>query len=256
MRWAVAMLVAAAVAAGVAATAVRSAPTPNARAEVLIRAALPLEIQALADIPERMNDAEEELRAARDSLSQVDTMKGVDASVRRWARFAQGADSYAHDAVRDPFLPPGPVKLTYIREQLAKAIEAKRGALNVLARLTFKERGSKTTTKATVHPPTCRNMHATSSVAACFKVESWDINADGAARAAQCVFRDGAGRELTNVRPLFKGVLQETTCTLTNKTLVVGGKRKRVVHAELRLTAQTNAVATGSNSVVVTVLWR
>jgi hypothetical protein len=114
---------------------------------------------------------------------------------------------------------------------------------------------AKATEKTPVSPPKCTRALAL-AVPGCFKVDFWDVNIDRTAKRARCTFRGPAG-EISVVRPLFRGTIQEKTCKLTNRTKVVDGVRKRVVRAELRITVPQGVTAAPKPKLVqVTVHWQ
>lgn len=108
-----------------------------------------------------------------------------------------------------------------------------------------------------VKAPLCQSQsQGVGAQSSCYTVDSWTINIDKGARAAVCKFVDEAGDRVTNLRPLFSDVIQQTTCRLTDKTVVVNGVEKRVVRATLKLTTLSKFNPRGSADVRVTAFWR
>jgi hypothetical protein len=113
---------------------------------------------------------------------------------------------------------------------------------------------SKRTPPYGVPAPTCRRLqHA--ERAFCSGTAYWDVNVDAKAKRARCVFTGPAGQTDT-MRPLFAGTLEITTCKLTNKFRMVGGERKRIVHATLTISAPDSTSIKGSKPVSVTAYWQ
>ena len=137
---------------------------------------------------------------------------------------------------------------------LALAFHAKSEAIDIVTYSAWRADESKRTKPVAVSQPACRYAANTVPVAGCTGVDRWDIYVDKGARRAKCAFRGPAG-ELRGARPLFPGTLQRRTCKLAGfKT--VDGVRKRVVHAELRITVPEGVEARSPRIDTVTAHWQ
>jgi hypothetical protein len=106
-----------------------------------------------------------------------------------------------------------------------------------------------------ISPPKCARSLAAIAPAGCWHADSWDINVDANAKRARCTFTEPQGL-LRPDQPLFPGTYQQTSCVLTNSFRTVDGVRKRIVHAELRITTPVDAHPSGSKTVIVRAHWQ
>jgi hypothetical protein len=110
--------------------------------------------------------------------------------------------------------------------------------------------GHKQTPPETITPPKCSKTLA----ASCSGKYFWDVNVPLNKKPVACgIFNVKTNRDIKN--PLFAGVTQKRSCKKTNRTRVVHGERKRIVHVELSFETQ-KAAATGSARVRVEVFWK
>ena len=137
---------------------------------------------------------------------------------------------------------------------LAHAVLTKFGAIEMIEEDSWTANASKATPAADVSTPKCRSTSAV-GIPGCTGLDYWDIYVSSSAKRAKCTFR-GPGGEITTGRPLFPGTAQETSCKLTKRFHVVGGVRKRVVRAELRITVLPGTNVVGTKPVSVTAHWQ
>lgn len=116
--------------------------------------------------------------------------------------------------------------------------------------------GAKATKAVKVSAPACRSLFAPApTISGCTKSDFWDINVPHDVKRAKCSFR-GPNGDLRPARLLFAGTFQVTSCVLTHRRVVIDGVRKRVVHAELRITVPAGSSARGAKPVTVTAHWQ
>ena len=139
-------------------------------------------------------------------------------------------------------------------EFLDIAVRVKFFAIQMIEEDSWTATADKTTPAAPVSTPKCRSTAAV-GIPSCTGLDYWEIYVSNGAKRAKCTFR-GPGGEITTGRPLFPGTVQETSCKLTKRYHVVGGDRKRVVRAELRITVLPGSNASGSKPVRVTAHWQ
>jgi hypothetical protein len=141
---------------------------------------------------------------------------------------------------------------------LVGAILLKEDALEQLRSLPWRYahgQGSKNATTEDIDAPLCTRRLSAFVPTGCFKVDYWDINVAANAKRARCTFT-GPNGVLAPDRPLFADTFQQTSCKLTNRYVKVHGVRKRVVHAELRITVPQDVTAKGSKPVVARAYWQ
>jgi hypothetical protein len=141
---------------------------------------------------------------------------------------------------------------------LVGAILLKEDALEQLRSLKWRYahgQGNKPAHSEDIDAPLCTRRLAAFTPTGCFKVDYWDINVAANAKRARCTFT-GPNGVLAPDRPLFAGTFQQTSCKLTNRYVKVHGVRKRVVHAELRITVPQDVTAKGSKPVVARAYWQ
>jgi hypothetical protein len=126
-------------------------------------------------------------------------------------------------------------------------------ALDIISYSAWRADESKHAAPVRVSPPACRSL-AQISVPGCTGVDIWDVYVDKDAKRARCTFRGPAG-ELLAARPLFPGTAQRKTCKLAGFR-TVDGVRKRVVHAELHITALPGTKTGPPRTVTVTAHWQ
>jgi hypothetical protein len=237
------------VAAVVTATAAAlPAPSPNSELAGLIREAIDLASAAAQSLPEDVEQACADLEAAANRLIPAAAIAPTRAITARLER-AGDTDLLACAQARDGD------RTREAQHAVGLAQALKEEALDGLAALEFEAVGRRSTRGVKLGAPRCRGLLSGTVPSACFTVDSWDVEIDAAATAARCEFTSN-GKLLTNLRPLFENVVQETTCKLTNRTVVVGAERKRIVRAELKLVALDGTALAGAKPVVVTAFWR
>lgn len=157
----------------------------------------------------------------------------------------------AHDHDRS-FLRERATKADAAVMYLTLAVILKDDVLDQLRTLSwrYQPQRNKAAKRTMISPPRCRRTAMAIAPAGCRHADSWDINVDASAKRARCSFMGPQG-VLRPDRPLFPGTYQQISCALTSRFRTVDGVRKRVVHAELRITTPAGARPRGSKTVLV-----
>jgi hypothetical protein len=110
--------------------------------------------------------------------------------------------------------------------------------------------GHKETPPETIAPPRCPSAVG----ASCSGKYFWDVNVPLTKKPIACgIFNVKTNRAIKS--PLFPGYTQKQSCAATNRTRVVHGERKRIVHVELTFAAPRTRPG-GSATVRVEVFWK
>lgn len=215
-----------------------------------VRAALEAEkrVGSLPDSPADHHFIESAARSLDDALKQL---KGMPRSAAADdIRFARDED---REMAADIFARRGDPADR--RRRLDITIAAKEEAMRRLLDAVQTFDGEKATPSTPTPAPKCTRHLTARRVAGCVGISFWDINVDHDAKRVACSFRGPAG-ELSVARPLFPRTFQTTDCKLTKTFRVVDGVRKRIVHAELRITVPEGQTVAGTRPVRVTAFWK
>lgn len=220
------------------------------------REVIALEKEAAELIPEDFDAATAKLEEAQAKLEAMN----MGGDVEELAASAGDLDGFAVNQIEN-MTSDGEVtqeEMEQLDWLLLDASAHKTEALGLIRFLEAIDRMSnrKRTPLSPVTAPLCQQGQGVSAQSSCYTVDTWSINIDKGAQAAVCKFVDGDGNRVTNLRPLFNDVIQQTTCRLTDKTVTVNGVRKRVVRATLKLTTLSKFDPRGSADVRVTASWR
>ena len=110
--------------------------------------------------------------------------------------------------------------------------------------------GHKATPPEKIAPPRCPSAVG----ASCSGEYFWDVNVPLTKKPIACgIFDVKTNQAIKN--PLFPGYTQKQSCASTNRTRVVHGERKRIVHVELTFAAPRSRPG-GSATVRVEVFWK
>lgn len=245
MRWALVLVVFASL---VAAAGASSLTGPEERAIAKLTEAMRLERRAVELFRENQADPEvdELVKRSQELLREAYGLPGLSERAKSEVGYAFKRDSKFLQG--KPGDPQGSVT------NLEIALLEKAAAIRIIEDDSWAAASSKATPATNVSTPNCRSTSAV-GIPGCAGIDFWEINVSAGAKRAKCSFRGPRG-ELTPGRPLFPGTAQETTCKLTNRFLVVGGERKRIVRAELHITVLTGTNVKGTKPVTVTASWR
>lgn len=221
---------------------------PEERAIDKLREAMRLERRALELFLENQADPEvdELVKRSRELLRETSGLPDLSERAINEVGYAYDRDSrFLKERAEDP---ESAVRSLRIATLLKDA------AIRYIEDDSWEAASSKATPAADVSTPKCRSTAAV-GIPGCTGLDYWDVYVSSNAKRAKCTFR-GPGREITTGRPLFPGTVQETSCKLTGRYQVVGGVRKRVVRAELRITVLPGTNVSGTKPVRVTASWR
>jgi len=222
---------------------------PEERAIDKIQEAMRLENRAFGLFQDNRSDPEvdELVQRSKELLREAYGLPGLSERVTNELGYALNRDNkFLKERNEDP---------QSAAISLEIATWEKNAAIRYIEEDSWKATADKTTPAADVSTPTCRSTSATAGIPGCTGLDYWDIYVSSSAKRAKCTFR-GPGGEITTGRPLFPGTAQVTSCKLTKRFHVVGGVRKRVVRAELRITVLPGSTVSGTKPVRVTAHWQ
>jgi hypothetical protein len=154
------------------------------------------------------------------------------AKLRRKIKRVQEIDRRLENDLSANSTPSDTARASYVA-RLDNAISIKRAAFNDGITLFVKEDDS-----ADALAPCAGagggNALGRAEALSCSITQYWDINVPKGVKFGHCIAKQGT-RTVDSAHPIFAGVTQTQTCRVTNRIRTVGGKRKRVVHFEIKL---------------------
>ena len=231
-----------------AAAGASSLTAPEERAIDKIQEAMRLENRAFGLFQDNQADPEvdELVQRSKELLRETYELPGLSERARGEIGYAFNRDNkFLKERAEDPQSAANSLRIATLEKD---------AAIRYIEDDSWRATASKATPATDVSTPKCRSTAAV-GIAGCTGLDYWDIYVSSGAKRAKCTFR-GPGGEITTGRPLFPGTVQETSCKLTKRFHVVGGVRKRVVRAELRITVLPGSNVSGTKPVRVTAFWQ